>query len=98
MGSYNEFVTGKGKSKAEAFDNAWRDYVDENGHRCSFRGEIKAKLLRTEPPLKRHVEKGAPVRFKGRMEPMEIISMQPDPTAPTSEWVQVWEFEVWVHS
>jgi hypothetical protein len=89
MGSYNEFLTGRGKNRAEALRAAWDEYVEENGTRCSLRPPIKGRLLRTVPPVKpmAKVERGIEYRWSAE-----------DPTAPKSEWLEEWEFEVWVHS
>jgi hypothetical protein len=87
--TYNEFITGEGENKMEAFDKAWNEYVYENGHRCSERGIIAAKLLERVPPMKQQS------RLVGRT---QFISMERDLTAPQAEWLERWEFEVWVHS
>jgi hypothetical protein len=89
MGSYNEFMTGRGKNKSEAYRNACDEYIHENGHRCSIRDTIKAKMVKRVPPDKMQET------VIGRN---TFIASRPDETAPESEWLEVWEFEVWVHS
>lgn len=102
MGSFNEFLRGTGKNKADALAKAWQEYVFENGHRCSLRETESAKLIRKVPPMKPHVEKQTVKTYNSlgyaKNVTQEIHSWQPDPTAPAKDWLEEWEFEVWVHA
>lgn len=102
MGSYNEVLVGRGKNRADALANAWDEYVYQNGHRCSLRKTESARKLRDVPPVKPHVEvrkePGYNLRGYRQMQEVAYHSMREDPAAPRSEWLEEWEFEVWVHS
>ena len=98
MGSYNETIVGRGKNKKEALREAWDQYVFENGHRCSLRETESAKKLRDVPPIKPMSEMKRVRNAFGRVETVEFVSSKEDPSAPKSEWLEEWEFEVWVHS
>lgn len=89
MGTYNEVIFGAGLTKHDALADAWNEYVYEHGHRCSYRGTRNARLLRKQPPQKPHVE---------TRNGMTYHSVKPDPNAPPDEWLEVWQFEIDVHS
>ena len=95
---FNEFLTGRGKTKKEALQNAWDAYVYENGHRCDLRDTISAELKRTVPPTKSMTRVDTYRDQFGRKKDVTVHYSGEDASAPKSEWEQEWTFEVWVHA
>lgn len=88
MGHFNNTVTGTGKDKIEARRDAIDQFITENGNRHSVR-DCKAVSMVKVPPKK-------PVTVKnGRF---SSTSYQTDPTAPQSEWLEEWTFELHTHA
>lgn len=89
MGHHYNTVTGIGRNRREASEQAIADFLHEHGHRHSLRGTAKAKLLRKVPPQKTHEE---------RRGAMTYVSQVDDPEAPLSQWLEEWEFELHTHA
>jgi hypothetical protein len=88
MGHEDITLRGKGKNKQEAYRNALDDFFHENGHRYHVSEDLSSKKLRDVPPKKeKRTPKGGNV----------YITYEEDPTAPKSEWLEEWEFEIDFH-
>ena len=88
MGHHYNTITGTGKNQGEAKREAIDDFLNMEGNRHSIR-ECKAMSMVKVPPKK-------PVTVKnGRF---SSTSWQIDPTAPQSEWLEQWTFELHTHA
>ena len=88
MGHHYNTATGTGKNKDEAKRDAIDSFLNEEGNRHSVR-DCKALSMIKVPPKK-------PVTVKnGRY---TSTSYQTDPTAPQSEWLEQWTFELHTHA
>lgn len=88
MGHFNTNITGIGRNKNEAKNDAIDQFLCENGNRHSVR-DCKGLKMEKVPP-KKQVEKKV-----GRH---TYITMEENPTAPQSEWLEKWTFDLHTHA
>ena len=88
MGHFNNIITGCGKNQVEARRDAIDQFMSENGERHSVR-ECKPLKMVKVPPQKPVIVKNG--RFS-------TTSYQSDPTAPQSEWLEQWSFDLHTHA
>jgi hypothetical protein len=100
MGHWTETRRGKGKNKSEAWSSVVADYTAEYGWSHSIRDVEKETLIDKVPPehwVETEVRPGQWIY--GRWEPRSVVmQMKPNPDAPQSEWLEVWEFEFDIHA
>jgi hypothetical protein len=85
VGHHYENHTGIGANRKEAQADAVSMFYHENGHRCSIREVLDAKLIRRVPP-NAWVTVGKDQHWKE------------NPDAPASEWMEEWSFKLHYHS
>lgn len=86
MGHENTTITGIGKNQIEAKRDAIDQFLCEHGRRHSVR-ECKTLKMVKVPPKKEFKEPG---RYGS-------IYYKEDPTAPQSEWLEQWSFDLHTH-
>jgi hypothetical protein len=84
MGHFNTTITGTGKNKEEAKSIAIYNFLAEEGERHSVR-DCKALSMVKVPP-------------KNPIKDGKYTVYQPDPTAPQSEWLEQWTFDLHTHA
>lgn len=94
MGHFHDRVKAIGKTVREAQNNACDQFMYENGQRYDIRDVTLIQKVRDVPP-KKWVVTGS-MRINGRSE--QVQEQVEDTTAPKSEWLGEWEFEIHSHA
>jgi NifU-like protein involved in Fe-S cluster formation len=89
MGHFHDRVKEIGKTVKEAENRACDQFMYENGQRYDIRDVKMIRKVRDVPPKKECKV------LKGKY---TYITMEEDPTAPKSEWLGEWEFEIHSHA
>jgi hypothetical protein len=89
MGHFYTEMTGTGKNRKEALEDAWSEFLYEEGHRHDRRDEDQGKFLKKVPPKKTVETKRGNVLYIEQVEDLD---------APQSEWLEVWEFVLHSHA
>jgi hypothetical protein len=87
MGHHNNTISGVGKNKEEAKREAIADFMAQEGNRHSVR-DCKALSMVKVPPKKLFKEPGK----------YGASYYKEDPTAPQSEWLEKWTFDLHTHA
>lgn len=106
MGHFNTIVRGAGKDRREAQQVAVQEFLHEHGHRHDVRDITPLRMIRKVPPHKwvqREAFRTVPTfpRFGGSGSMTEKIILHEyaeDATAPQSEWLEEWEFDLHTHA
>ena len=91
MGHFHDKRKAIGKNKKDAENRAYSDYLNEMGSRYDIRDIKAVKFIREVPPKKK-------VTKTWRGETYTDYTNEDDLTAPKSEWMQEWEFEIHSHA